>query len=55
MYNYGLKWRSWEKGILVTKERWFKSDEERRKFAERESDKNAFVEWVVWYDNERVH
>lgn len=56
MNEYGVRWREWSRGgQLVTKERFFKTDTARSKFATKTSEKDAFHEFLAWSDPKVVH
>ena len=52
MNEYGLRWSEFagREGRLTTKEKWFKTAEQRARFADRVSEKGSFHEFVEWSD-----
>jgi hypothetical protein len=55
--GYGLRWReaAGSEQRLVVKEKFFKTDRARSKFADRLSDKDGFIEVLAWCDPVTVH
>jgi hypothetical protein len=52
MGEYGLRWSEFagRDGRLKTKEKWFKSAEQRARFADKVSEKDSFHEFLAWSD-----
>lgn len=50
MNEYGLRWQEWRlrTNELVTKERFFKTDAARAKFADAVSERDNFHGFVAW-------
>jgi len=49
--DYGLRWQEFDKNDrLITKDKFFKSDEARRKFAEKLETKGNFNTIIAWSD-----